>query len=55
MSIDLEYSTDNIWAMEDKEGFVGIRFDCGDSGAIYLTTKQVGTLITNLTPFKEEN
>lgn len=44
-------STDHIWAMEDKEGFIGIRFDCGDSGTIYLTRKQALDLRNQLNLF----
>lgn len=45
MPLELEYSTDNIWAMEDKEGFIGIRFDSGDAGALYVTKQQAIMLI----------
>jgi hypothetical protein len=38
--INLEYATDHIWTMEDKEGFIGLRVDCGDSGVVYFTPSQ---------------
>lgn len=46
--INLEFSTDHIWAMEDMPGFIGLRLDCGDSGTIYFTPKQAINVIAEL-------
>jgi hypothetical protein len=46
--IDLEFSTDYIWAMEDKEGYLGLRLDSGDSGTIYFTPRQAISVIAEL-------
>lgn len=43
--IDRDYATDHIWTMEDREGFVGLRIDCGDSGTIYFTPFQMEEVI----------
>ena len=43
--IDLEFATDHIWTMEDKEGFIGLRVDCGDHGVIYFTPQQAMSVI----------
>lgn len=45
--IDLEYATDHIWTMEDREGFIGLRLDSGDSGVIYFTKEQAASVIKN--------
>lgn len=46
-------STDHIWLMEDgKEPHViGVRMDCGDSGAVYLTREQAKDLSAQLSEF----
>jgi len=41
-------STDHIWAMEDVEGYIGLRLDCGDAGAVYFTKEQAKKVIENL-------
>jgi len=41
-------TTDNIWAMIDQDGLIGLRFDSGDSGVVYLTTKQAQSVIAAL-------
>jgi hypothetical protein len=41
-------ATDHIWTMEDKEGLIGVRFDCGDSGVVYLTKDQAVDLVQQL-------
>lgn len=41
-------STDHIWSMETKEGLIGIRFDCGDSGTLYVTKEQAADLLAQL-------
>jgi len=43
--INLEYSTDHIWTMEDREGFIGLRLDCGDAGVIYFTKEQASEVV----------
>jgi hypothetical protein len=45
LGICLEYATDHIWTMEDKEGFIGLRLDCGDSGVIYFTPSQAADVV----------
>lgn len=49
--IDLEFSTDHIWTMEDRPGFVGLRLDCGDSGVIYFTKDQAASVVACLAPY----
>lgn len=44
-------ATDHIWTMEDKEGFIGVRFDCGDSGTLYLSRDQATDLLQQLGQF----
>jgi hypothetical protein len=46
--INLEYSTDHIWTMEDKPGFIGLRLDCGDAGTIYFTKDQAAQVVSCL-------
>jgi hypothetical protein len=41
-------ATDHIWAMEDVPGYIGLRMDCGDSGAVYMTPKQAEEVIETL-------
>lgn len=41
-------ATDNIWTMGDARGKLGIRFDCGDSGVIYVTRDQAEDLRVQL-------
>lgn len=48
------YATDHIWCMEDVEGHIGIRLDCGDSGVVYLTHKQAKDLAEQLADFTAE-
>lgn len=55
MSIDLDFSTNNIWSMETPDGLVGIRFDSGDAGEIYLTKDQVRTLLSILSSYKDKD
>ena len=56
LGISLEYATDHIWTMEDREGFIGLRLDCGDAGTIYFTPEQASQVIAafalHLTPAK---
>jgi len=42
--------TDHIWLMEDgpEPHTLGIRMDCGDSGAVYLTHEQAADLANQL-------
>jgi hypothetical protein len=47
--IDLEFATDHIWTMQDREGFIGLRVDCGDSGVIYFTPDQARQVIDQFT------
>lgn len=44
-------STDHIWIMTDGEEphAIGVRMDCGDSGAVYLTRAQAAELAQGLT------
>ncbi len=44
-------ATDHIWLMEDVPGFIGVRMDCGDSGAVYLTQAQAADLHEQLSNF----
>lgn len=44
-------ATDNIWLMEDVEGYIGVRLDSGDAGTVYLTTEQARSLAAQLTEF----
>lgn len=44
-------STDHIWLMEDVEGYIGIRMDCGDSGVVYVTKEQAKDLAEQLLSF----
>jgi hypothetical protein len=44
-------STDHIWLMEDVEGYIGIRMDCGDSGTVYVTKAQAKDLAEQLLSF----
>jgi hypothetical protein len=43
-------ATEHIWGMEDgpKTHPIGIRFDCGDSGVVYLSCSQADDLATML-------
>lgn len=41
-------ATDHIWMMEDVEGYIGIRLDCGDAGAVYVTKAQAKELAEQL-------
>lgn len=41
-------ATDHIWTMEDIDGYIGLRMDCGDSGTVYLTKQQAKQVIENL-------
>ncbi len=44
-------ATDHIWCMEDVTGYIGIRFDCGDAGTVYVTKEQARLLIEDLNSF----
>lgn len=46
-------ATDNIWLMADgpEPHRIGVRLDCGDSGAFYLTRAQAKELAQQLTNF----
>lgn len=33
-------ATDHIWCMEDIDGYIGVRLDCGDAGTVYFTRGQ---------------
>ncbi len=48
VGVALEFATDNIWAMADRPGHIGLRFDSGDAGVIYLTEEQARTAIAAL-------
>lgn len=41
-------ATDHIWCMEDVEGYIGVRMDCGDSGTVYLSHAQAEELVHQL-------
>src|SRR5208337_336367 len=47
--------TDHIWMMEDGEEphILGLRMDCGDSGAVYLTKEQAKYLSAELARMAE--
>lgn len=47
------HSTDHIWLMEDgpESHPIGIRLDCGDSGAVYLSKLQARDLAEQLNDF----
>lgn len=47
-------ATDHIWAMEDVEGYIGLRMDCGDAGTVYLTPKQARDVISTLQIFLDD-
>jgi hypothetical protein len=47
----LEFATDHIWSMEDKEGFIGLRIDCGDAGVVYFTKSQARQVAEQLASF----
>jgi hypothetical protein len=42
-------ASDHIWCMEDVEGYIGVRMDCGDAGTVYLTHSQAKELAKQLT------
>jgi hypothetical protein len=49
-------ATDHIWAMEhtiDGQDVIGLRFDCGDAGTLYLTKYQAREVIGILQTFTE--
>jgi hypothetical protein len=37
-----------IWAMGEKAGLIGLRFDSGDAGVVYLTKEQAKDVIDQL-------
>jgi|GEM_PF-4506459 len=48
---DLQLSgkaTDDIWAMRESDGNIGLRLDCGDAGFVSLTPEQAKTVIVTL-------
>jgi hypothetical protein len=48
------FATDHIWIMEDIDGYIGIRLDCGDSGTVYLTKAQAKELRWQLDSYLKE-
>lgn len=42
------YATDHIWALTNEAGEIGLRFDCGDSGTLFLTKRQAHEVINVL-------
>lgn len=43
--IHLEHEPDQIWTHGDLPDKIGLRFDCGDAGVIFLTREQTQELI----------
>jgi hypothetical protein len=41
-------ATDNIWAMMDENGLIGLRLDHGDAGVVYLTKEQARSVVDTL-------
>jgi hypothetical protein len=47
-SIHLDHEPDSIWATNDQPDKIGLRFDCGDAGAILLDQRQTQEVIDEL-------
>lgn len=41
-------ATDHIWGMVEHSGKIGLRFDSGDAGTVYLTKRQAHETINTL-------
>lgn len=44
-SIHLDHEPDQIWTHGDLPDKIGLRFDCGDAGVIFLNQEQTQELI----------
>ena len=56
LSVD-GFSTDHIWGMvhiEKGVDVIGLRFDCGDAGTLYLTKSQAHDVIDTLNSLLSE-
>jgi hypothetical protein len=46
--LHLDHEPDMIWATNDTQNRIGLRFDCGDAGVVLLDQRQTQEVIDEL-------